>query len=94
MKGTLKKLEARPDAAQPLADPTARAETTGIFRLPPKVGRRFQILIKEEITDDGWLFGGNGMSTSIVTEIVSETASKVVFKSMNSVYELSFGADA
>lgn len=94
MKGTLKKLEARADAMMPSADPSARAETTGIYRLPPQVGRRFQILLKEEVTDDGWLFGGSGMNTSIVSEIVSETAAKIVFKTLNSVYELSFGADA
>lgn len=90
-KGTLKKLGTLENAR---VRDDALAEVVGLFRLPPKVGRSFAIYHKEQVTDDGWLFGGDGRVTSPVTEITESTPAKIVFRTLNSTYELTFGAEA
>lgn len=86
MNGICKKLLRLPDAKHPEM-PSARAEITGVYMFAPRVDRSFSIYDKYEQVD-GWILGQEGLSTSIVTEIVEDNDEHVVFRTMNSIYEL------
>lgn len=93
MKATLKKIGNLEEAVHVQSKQMPVGEVTeGTFYTKPTPGLPFAIFQTEERTEDGWLIGGRVRATSLVTSIVEETNEKLVFRTLNSTYELNFAA--